>query len=130
MKVSVIRQKGQAVLVQWEDAGVLHRAQIPPHALDGDEVNPTELLMGIPYGLPWAEIMGDLIISGEEIEYELRRHGIWTLEDLQSDPTSAAGALMAAHRQGVRTLIQRAMNARIQTAPEPEGSEEIGGSDE
>lgn len=125
MKVTVIRRKGQAILVQWEDDG-LHRAQIPPHALlDGDEVDPVELLMGIPYGLPWAEIMGDLVISGEEIEDTLRRHGIWSLEDLRTDPTSAAGALMAAHRQGVQVLIRRAMDARILTAPE--GSEARGG---
>ena len=124
MQVRVIRRKGHAALVEWEDEGY-HRAHVPADMVDGDQCEPTELLMGIPYGLPWAEIVGDLVISGKEIEQALRRSGIWTLEDLRKDPTKAAAALMAVYRQGVQTLIQRASKAHTQT--ETEGSEEIGG---
>ena len=107
MRVEVIRKKGQVVLVQWEG----QRAYVPAEVVVDDQCPSEELQMGIPYGVPWAEVVGDLILTGEEIEYTLRGHGIWTLEDVRKEPMKAAAALLAVHKMGVSDLIRRAMNA-------------------
>ena len=107
MRVKVIRQKGQVVLVQWEG----QRAYVPAEVVVDDYCPTEELEMGIPYGLPWAEIVGDLVLTGEEIEVTLRKHGIWTLEDARKEPMKAATALLAVHKMGVGALIAKAMNA-------------------
>jgi hypothetical protein len=112
MKVRVIRRKGHGVLVEWRDEEGYHRAVVPTGAVDGDFCDPQELAMGIPYGEPWAQIMGDLVITGERLEDELRKHGIWTIEDARQKPNDVAGALLAVHRMGVDTLIGRAVAAK------------------
>jgi hypothetical protein len=112
MKVRVIQRKGQGVLVEWRDQEGYHRTVVPPSALDGDCCEPQELLMGIPYGEPWAEVVGDIVIAGEQIEDELRKHGIWTTEDARRKPNEVVSALMAIHRTGVDTLIARAEAAK------------------
>jgi len=119
MKVRVVGRKGHAVLVEWRDEEGYQRAYVPAKVVEDDYCPDDELLLGIPHGLPWGEIVGDLVISGEEIEQALRAHGIWTLEDAQENATRAAAALLAVHKGGVETLVRRAMGAM---SKEPEGA--------
>ena len=110
MQITVIRQKGQAVLVEWENEGS-RRAYVVASAVEDDQCSSQELEIGIPYGLPWREIVGDLVLTGEQIEDALKKHGIWTLEDLRKEPMRAAAALLAVHKMGVNALISRTMSA-------------------
>jgi len=110
MRVTVIRRKQQTVLVEWQDEG-RWRAYVPAEAVTDDECPSEELQMGIPYGVPWAEVVGDLVITGKQIEDTLKRHGIWTLEDAKKNPMKAATALQAVHKIGVSALIARAVSA-------------------
>lgn len=107
MRVKVIRQKGQVVLVQWEG----QRAYVPAEVVIDDQCPSEELAIGIPYGVPWAEVVGDIVLTGEQIEDTLRKHNIWTLEDVRKEPMKAAAALLAVHKMGVSTLIARAVSA-------------------
>src|SRR4030042_2254375 len=118
MKVRTIQRKGQGTLVEWRDEDGYHRAVVPAGAVDGDYCDPDELLMGIPYGEPWAQVVGDLVIAAADVENELRKHGIWTIEDVRQSPNAAAAALLAVHKMGVDTLIRRAAGAK---QAEPEG---------
>ena len=112
MKIRVIQRKGHGILVEWRDEEGYHRAVVPAGAVDGDFCDPEQLLMGIPYGEPWAQAVGDLVITAADIENELRKHGIWTIEDARKKPNEAAAALLAVHKMGVDTLIRRAVAAK------------------
>jgi len=115
MKVRVIQRKGPGTLVEWNDQDGYHRAVVPSRAVDGDFCDPEELMMGIPYGEPWAQVVGDLVISAEDLENELRKHGIWTIEDAREKPNAAAAALLAVHKMGVDMLVGRAVAAKAAT---------------
>ncbi len=108
MKVKVIQRKGHAALVEWLDgAGSLRRATVPLEAVVNDEVDESDLDMGIEYGLPWAELV-TLRVTPERIERELRKHGIWTHADLRARPNVAAAALQAAYAVNLTALRQAA----------------------
>lgn len=113
MKVRVIRRKGRGILVEWKDQEGYHRAVVPAEAVDEDCCDPEELAMGIPYGEPWAEIVGDVVIKGAELENALRERGIWTVEDVRKRPNAAAAALLAVHKMGVDGLIRRTLAAKV-----------------
>lgn len=65
---------------------------------------------GIPYGMEWEELVS-LGATPELIATELRRHGIWTYEDLINDPNGALGAIQAAYRFDLARLLRAAKDA-------------------
>ena len=82
----LIRSSGKSVLVEWDD-GKLQRGFIPISAYDAEKgrVEENVLNASIPYGVDWskAEI---LPIDPEVLDAELKARGIWTKDDLKSNP--------------------------------------------
>jgi len=107
VKVSVIRQRGQAALVEWVDSEGAHRATIPASAIHKGHASQDELEYGIPYGAPWEDLIA-LAATPDTIAAELRRRGIWTKEDLFSQPNVAVGAIQAAYGFDLAALIKAA----------------------
>jgi hypothetical protein len=106
--VTKVRRKKHGQLVEFTDPdGRLRRVVVPPDAVsDEGEVDDEVLGMGIPYGLPWERIIGDL--SAEAVADALRRAGIWTLDDLRHDRQAAVVALQHAIGAYVSQLTQAA----------------------
>ena len=107
VKVRVIRQRGQAALVEWVDSEGAHRATIPAGAIHKGHVAKDELEYGIPYGVPWEELIA-LIATPTTIAAELRRRGIWTKGDLFSQPNVAVSAIQASYGFDLAALIKAA----------------------
>lgn len=105
--MTVVRRKGLAVLVQWlDDDGKLRRGKLPPDVVRDGEVDEDQLAMALPYGEPWEELI-ELSTTAEDVADELRRRGVWTLEDLAADPGAAQAAFMQAYSRDLTKLRLR-----------------------
>lgn len=118
MKVRIISQRGASALVEWFDGEQSRRAYVPAGSLTalpapGDYACAV-LDQGIPYGLPWADLVR-LTVSPEAVEAELHRHGLWTAEDLARRPREAQAAFAALYAHDVAALL-RAARAHNQTS--------------
>jgi len=85
----------------------MRRVLIPRSALVGDNVDPVVLARGIEYGSPWEELL-EIRVTPELIAAELRRRGIWTVDDLHRKPGEALAALQAAYGVDYQSLVQAA----------------------
>lgn len=88
--MKTIKRAEQAVLVEWREDGKAHRAWVPL----GAEGSEDEARLGIPYGVPWAELIPPRAIFPEELEAALHSRGIWTAEDAQLNPQAILGAIV------------------------------------
>jgi len=79
--VKVVGIKGESALVEWIDEGKYKRAFVPKGKIKDSAVDPAVLAKGIVYGLSWEDFV-EIETSPEKIANELRRHGIWRLEDM------------------------------------------------
>lgn len=114
IQTTVIKRQGQAVLVQYvDDKGLVRRVTVPARTIRaGDMVEVVELQRGIPYGVPWSELLS-IQVSPERLEQELQRVGIWTAADLLSNPNVAIGAIQAAIGVDLAALIRAAQEWAI-----------------
>ena len=104
--VKKIRRKGHGVLVEFECDGRLQRVVVPPDSVNDGHVEDDVLGMGIPYGEPWSQLIGNL--TAVQVENALYRAGIWTLDDLRQNPMAGVGALQNAMGAYVNQLIEAA----------------------
>ena len=96
MIVKIVQRQGKATLVEWIDDGVTRRSTVPSAVIEKGRVPTAELKRGIPYGEPWEELI-ELHATPENLAAELRRRGIWTVEDLQANAEIARGAILDAY---------------------------------
>jgi hypothetical protein len=119
IEVKLIRRSGGAALVEWQsEDGYLQRATVPFHEVQNlwedrgsnlhGEVAQEIIEIGIPYGVPWEDIIGEIQITAKDIAESLRKHGVWTLDDAQTNPQTVIGALQAAYGFDMATLIRGA----------------------
>lgn len=108
-KVTPIRNKGGKTLVEWTYAQRLHRSWIPSDAVqqDGEEYRVERPSAGIPYGHNFAKLL-TISATPDAIDAELKRRGIWTIEDLRARPNSALGALQSVYGVDMAALFQAA----------------------
>ena len=55
--VKVIESKGKSALVQWADGEDLRRAYVPASKVKDGQCDEDALGAGIPYGVPWEELI-------------------------------------------------------------------------
>lgn len=110
MQVKVLNDQGKTALVEWSFKGEdeIKRGFIPSKSLgEGNFVSRDVLLAATPYGLPWAKLI-ELKATPEGIEAALHRAGIWTFEDLRTNPMPALGAIQAAYWLDMSILLMAA----------------------
>lgn len=108
-KVTPIRNKGGKTLVEWTYAQKLHRSWVPSEdvlVVDGEH-RVERPSAGIPYGNNFAKLLTPSV-TPDAIDAELKRRGIWTIEDLRANPNSALGALQSAYGVDLAQLYQAA----------------------
>lgn len=105
MDIKVIRAKGDAVLVEWLANGRFFRGIVRREAVVDGRCPQDELDAAIPYGVPWAEIIGELNATPQQIEDELHRVGIWTAEEAHANPQAVLGAIQSAYGLGLAQLF-------------------------
>jgi len=112
--VQVLRRKKNAVLVEYIQDEKPIRVSISATKLialtqeNKAEITKKDLSMGIPYGIPWASRLSKLRfeITGEAIEQEFHKNGIWTLDDFRKNPQVLTGVIMSVSREVVTQIIQ------------------------
>jgi hypothetical protein len=98
--VKIIRQDGDAVLVEYSHEGDIARCAIPLDSITKGQCSLETLFAGAPYGETWSEIDG----VTPSMEQGFYRHGIWTKQDLLKLSLAARGVLQ---RELVVPLIQK-----------------------
>lgn len=108
-KVTVVRSKGGKSLVEWTYAQRLHRSWVPMGDVvkDGDGYRVEKPSAGVPYGHNFAKLLTPSA-TPDAIDAELKRRGIWTIEDLRASPNSALGALQSVYGVDLAALFQAA----------------------
>jgi hypothetical protein len=98
MEIKVVDRDGKAVVVEWVDNGRLKRGVLPAKDVKrGKYTTKTALRRAAPYGLPWEELV-QLRATSEDLAEQLRKRGIWNLEDLWSKGEEVQAAIMATYR--------------------------------
>lgn len=88
--VRIVEGKGKSSLVQWSlKGGDLRRAYVPVDKVtgvdEGARCDKDALEAGIPYGVPWKELI-KVDVDPAAVAQELRRRGVWTSRDLEMNP--------------------------------------------
>jgi hypothetical protein len=97
--MKTITIKGKSALV--EHGG--QRAIVPA----SEAGNPEALARGVPYGLPWEEVIASVGLNAtpQSLAGELRKRGIWTADDLRRNVNAALGAIQAVYGLDLAALI-------------------------
>ena len=107
-KVSIIRTKNTISLIEW-DNGTLQRGYIPNNLIIDDYVDGKDLELAIPYGINWEDII-TLTVTVKQLDYELKKMGIWTLEDILLNSDRVLAALKSVYGLQLSTLQNLAKN--------------------
>lgn len=128
MKVKIIARKNQSVLIQWIDkeTNSLKRTSVPVDSLaeiksPGEETYCDVAEMGPSWGMPWAVVLKDVQFNPEEMERQLHKSNIWTVEDLFGNPEEVLAAAQSALGSIAQDIRARALKYT---------SDSIGGNDE
>lgn len=90
--MKVIKTAGKSALIEWQlENGAPYRAWVPADSLEDNEA----WHFGIPYGVPWSEVVALNKVEPHEIESALRNAGIWTYGDARKRPQAIVGILQA-----------------------------------
>lgn len=110
--VKLIFRKKAAVLVEYQKNGIPVRVSVPANKVhqisNSEEVEISEKVLreGIPYGVPWSVHITDTTINGMDVENELHKLGIWTVDDYKRNPGALQNAVMAVTVNIVRSIVQ------------------------
>lgn len=110
--VRLVKTENEAALVEWTGKdGAQRRVTVPRTAVTGAAkqrlVEKDDLSMGIPYGIPVAQII-KMAATPEGVESELHKRGLWTAEDIIGNIQSVYGALQAVYGVDAATLVNAA----------------------
>ena len=95
--MKIIRIEGRSKVVELPDG---NRRVIPSDSNDAT--------YGAPYGIPFALALVESGIPqrmANKIERELHKRNIWTLEDLEQNPSAAMSSIQAAYSIDVQKLL-------------------------
>lgn len=109
IEVRAITKKGGMMLAQWEQDDRLHRAWFRDSDMTkiGESYYVVDPHVGIPYGFDFTELV-ELKTTPKVLDRELKRRGIWTLDDLRADPAALSSAIQAAYGVTRGTILQKA----------------------
>jgi len=108
--VRIIQRKNGLTLVEWNDVDTLKRAWVDgellveDNGLIGKAYSPWA---GIPYGMDWAKIISPSV-RPVDFDRELKRRGIWTIEEARKKPQEVTNALRDAYGLDLAALLQAA----------------------
>lgn len=104
IKIAILEQQGESVLVEWRDGLGPHRAFVPRSILEGTEAELDLLEQGVPYGETW-ELLPLGEVGAERVAQSLREHGIWTREQARKSLPQVRAALQRAYASDLKRLL-------------------------
>jgi len=111
MRVRIIRRKNGTCLIEWMVGENTFRGWVPDSEVS-DISGTTGLVeqpdVAVPYtGAPWREL-ASMTATPIDLERELRRRGIWTIEDLRANPNIAQAAIQSVYGYDLAALLNNA----------------------
>lgn len=108
MQLTVIEQNPETTLLQIlsDDSQKVSRTIVPTDTIsieDGVVTCAIDPYEGIPYGLPWEEIL-QVDLTVEELANNLRRYGLWTAEDIHGNPPALMSAIAVSYGMSASNL--------------------------
>lgn len=105
IEVRVVTSRGKSAVVEWVDEGRAFRKVVPVNKIK-DGAIPEDVLEKAPlYGVPWAKEI-KVKATAEDIENALHNAGIWTAEDALKNGNAIIGAINAAHKTSLATILR------------------------
>jgi len=114
MEATVVAINAKNAMVEYVIDKEVKRVIIP-FALIADqigtkvEIDEQELAKGIPFGVPFAEII-NLQVTPYALERALHNAGIWEYYDMVSKPSAVIGAIKQALNLDISTLMSAAQD--------------------
>ena len=104
LPVRIILSDRTSALVEYEKNGTLTRATVAGKYIVDNKVKESILSKAIKFGIDWSELDYPLI-SSEEINRQMRNHGIWTAQDARNKPGIVSKAIIKACSSLVSTIF-------------------------
>ncbi len=113
VQARLIESRGEYLLVEYTDGEDPFRVIVElgdVELQDGGVVlaDPKVLRQGVPYGLPWEDII-EIHITPADVARKLRQYGIWTLDDILNLSRQTQSALQAALQIDVQAMRTAAL---------------------
>lgn len=111
MDVTVLARKGRSLLIEWTNEEGRQRSYVPVDSVyDKQGKMVCDLAeQGIPYGVPWGLLAQQLPpIDGQVLQTELRRQGVWTVDDLKLNRNAVISAIQQTVGLSVNQLLRQA----------------------
>ena len=105
IQVKVVNQRGLTALVEWMVGDDYRRAYVPLETIAEGACAEDTLQAGAPYGVAGEEYI-KVQSTPQRIARELRRYGIWTLDDLQQRIATAKAAAWEACAPDFAAIIR------------------------
>lgn len=103
--VRVVKKRGKGAVIEWVDKGRAFRKTVPLNKIKDGEIEESILDKAPDYGVPWAKELNPKA-SPEDIETALHNAGLWTSDDVLRNPGGVIGALNAAYKTDLATVLQ------------------------
>lgn len=102
MIVKLIHERNGTALIEWIEDSQTHRAIVPAdQVIDGYCAHPER---GVPYGINFADYI-TIEVMPEDIDRELKRAGVWTVDDLHRQPQAVRAAINTAYGAVLQNLL-------------------------
>ena len=107
--VQIILRKNDLLLVEWQEMGMPYRAWVTPDMVVEDRPKGKTTTVknpgaGIPYGMDWSPLI-QVNATPRDFDRELKRVGIWTVQDLRDKPNEARSALQSVYGMDMAALL-------------------------
>lgn len=102
--VNVINSRGKSAIVEWVEDGKAFRKIVPTKDIKDGSVEEKTLDKCPDYGISWSKEVR-MSASSEDLEKELHNAGIWTAEDALRNAKAIIGALNAAYKTDLASII-------------------------
>ena len=107
--VRVVSRKGPSAMIECSLDGLTKRFVLGQNLVHDGQVDISDLEQAAPYGLPIAELVGNVQFTPLKLEQACRERGLWTAEDFAKNPSLVQGALQDALRLDVGTILNLAL---------------------
>lgn len=107
--VQIILRKNDLHLVEWKEQDKPQRAWVTPDMIVSEDPPSRSMVVknpgaGIPYGMDWTPLIS-ISATPEDFDRELKRVGIWTVQDLYDKPNEARSALQSVYGMDMAALL-------------------------
>jgi hypothetical protein len=111
MQVTVVKQRGASVVVQWQRTGRgapvgMSRVMVPAEAVVDGCVDVDDLKAGVPMSVDWGAAY-ESHLTAEKVAAIFARLDIWTVADLEAKAIQAQKALAGVAAEDLYAMLRR-----------------------